>query len=302
MPTQAEPRWQLRLLGAVEATAVALGGPAPVCWPSRAVVTLLARLALAPSRAHPREELVDLLWPDAALAVGRNRLRQALSTRKALCLSHQAPTLRPGTVDCDVLRFEAALHAGDLAAARALYPGELMPGFYDDWVLLARQHLANLAERLAGALPLPAALPGLATAPASAGSGLVPPPTGLPSYWSRPFGADHTAAALLALVQAHRLVTVHGSGGSGKTRLAVAVAAAAGASFERLAFVPLVYCNTAAQALEALADTLQLGTPGGQPDQHTVLQRISAALAGRRVLLVLDNLEQLPVATSSDPA
>lgn len=62
---------------------MALGGQAPVRWPSRAVVTLLARLALAPSRAHPREELVNLLWSDVALAVGRNRLRQALSTRKA---------------------------------------------------------------------------------------------------------------------------------------------------------------------------------------------------------------------------
>ena len=122
MPTQAEPRWQLRLLGAIEATAMALGGQAPIRWPSRAVVTLLARLALAPDRAHPREELVNLLWSDVALAVGRNRLRQALSTRKAqleppgayvaavLQADRSAIRLRPGTVDCDVLRFEAALH------------------------------------------------------------------------------------------------------------------------------------------------------------------------------------------------
>ena len=101
---------------------MALGGQAPIRWPSRAVVTLLARLALAPSRAHPREELVNLLWSDVALAVGRNRLRQALSTRKAqleppgayvaavLQADRSAIRLRPGTVDCDVLRFEAALH------------------------------------------------------------------------------------------------------------------------------------------------------------------------------------------------
>ncbi len=33
--------------------------------PRRAVTALLARLALAPDRAHAREELVELLWPGA---------------------------------------------------------------------------------------------------------------------------------------------------------------------------------------------------------------------------------------------
>lgn len=51
-------RWQVRLLGAVEAFD---GVQRIERFPSRAVAALLARLALAPERAHPREELVELL-------------------------------------------------------------------------------------------------------------------------------------------------------------------------------------------------------------------------------------------------
>ena len=76
-----EPRWQVRLLGAVEASD---GVHTITRFPSRAVASLLARMALAPERSHAREELVELLWPGVELAVGRNRLRQVLSTLKSL--------------------------------------------------------------------------------------------------------------------------------------------------------------------------------------------------------------------------
>jgi DNA-binding SARP family transcriptional activator len=76
-----EPRWQVRLLGTLEA---GNGAQQLLRFPLRAVATLLARLALAPERAHAREELVELLWPGVELAVGRNRLRQALSTLRSL--------------------------------------------------------------------------------------------------------------------------------------------------------------------------------------------------------------------------
>ena len=76
-----EPRWQIRLLGSVAASD---GVQHLERFPSRAVAALLARLALAPDRVHPREELVELLWPGVALDVGRNRLRQVLSTLKSM--------------------------------------------------------------------------------------------------------------------------------------------------------------------------------------------------------------------------
>jgi DNA-binding SARP family transcriptional activator len=45
---------------------------------------LLARLALQPQRRHSREELIELLWPGVDADVGRNRLRQVLSTLRRL--------------------------------------------------------------------------------------------------------------------------------------------------------------------------------------------------------------------------
>jgi DNA-binding SARP family transcriptional activator len=121
---------------------------------------LLARLALWPDRMHPREELVELLWPGVGLSVGRNRLRQALSTLKALLETRGAGAgtvlvadnlgirVVPGALACDVRDFQRCLRAGDGPAAELLYRGDLMPGHYDDWVLQERRRLAALWERL----------------------------------------------------------------------------------------------------------------------------------------------------------
>jgi DNA-binding SARP family transcriptional activator len=73
--------WTLRLLGAVEARC---GERVITRWPSRAAAALMARLAMAPQQAHAREALVELLWPGVAHDVGRNRLRQVLSTLREL--------------------------------------------------------------------------------------------------------------------------------------------------------------------------------------------------------------------------
>ena len=135
----ASPQWSVRVLGSVEAQG---HGQLISRWPSRAVAALLARLALAPDRAHPREELVELLWPGVALEVGRNRLRQALSTLKSLLepgsslpvLQADRAALRVvrGALSCDARDFERLLRSGHVAQAREAYRGELMPGHYDD--------------------------------------------------------------------------------------------------------------------------------------------------------------------------
>lgn len=70
---------------------------------------------------------------------------------------------------------------------------------------------------------------------------------------------------------AHRLVTLLGPGGSGKTRLGVEVAqalrtrppATGGAIFVRIAFVPPVTCREAVQVADAIARALRL--PAGSP-------------------------------------
>ena len=332
--------WQVRLLGALEARRGAL---VISHFPTRAAGALLARLALQPERAHPREELVELLWPGAAPEVGRNRLRQTLSTLKSVlqaggggdALQADRSSIRalPGALACDVRLFDRLVRTGNAAAARDAYGGELMPGFYEDWVIEERQRLAVLFERMdqrvlhqamaavdahtaaktaatTGATTgaTPATTP--ATTPAAAPPEVAPAPSGLPHFWTRSVGAEMAASRLAVLVRQQRLVTVHGPGGSGKTRLAVEVARGlheehapelqplsdlqqiqqrrSAARFDRVTFVPLVDCVSAAQTLDAINTALQLEAGGGQARTRTV-----AALAGSRSLLVLDNLEQL---------
>lgn len=297
----AEPgRWQVRLLGTLEAQR---DGLTLRRWPSRAVALLLARLALAPQRNHPREELIELLWPGVALDVGRNRLRQALSTLRGLLEDPHGHTtaviesernhlrVRPGALPCDAAEFERRVQLGDWEAARALYAGELMPGHYDDWVVEERLRMAALFDRVEAA-PRPAVAAEARTIPRPPAD----PP--LPASWTRAFGLEHSATRLLGAIRHARLVTVVGPGGCGKTRLALETARAlrepalpelqlaSAAAFDHVLYLPLVDCVDAAQVLGALAALLGVGG-------RELLRESALRLASAPTVLVLDNFEQL---------
>ena len=300
----AAPHWRLQLLGRV-ALIDRLQRPARL--PGRMTTVLLARLAMAPRRDHPREELVELLWPGVAAAIGRNRLRQLLTTLKAVLeppdqgwrvLDADRMHLRlcPDALICDVPAFEADWAAGRHGLARAGYRGELMPGVYDDWVAAERLRLAALADRLwptASATPaVPAFTPAAAVTPAR-----LPQPA-LPRYLTRLLGAETACRTLMQAVTEHRLVTLLGPGGSGKTRLAVEAAtrlaagdgraSAGGPAFHPVLFVPLADCVALAPMIDAMLLAWSL-----PPQRSDPLAALASALQGRRTLLVLDNLEQL---------
>jgi predicted ATPase/class 3 adenylate cyclase/Tfp pilus assembly protein PilF len=85
-----------------------------------------------------------------------------------------------------------------------------------------------------------------------------------------------------------RLVTLTGTGGVGKTRLALATAAALSDAFPHgVYFVALAAVRDAEVMWKTLADSLDLTDEGQAADA------VTGYLAGRRALLVLDNLEQL---------
>src|SRR5205085_7350177 len=133
---------------------------------------LLAYLAFYPQRSHPREALVDLLWPEDGSDAARHRLRMALSSLRrqleppgplagALILANRASVqLNPANFTTDVAEFEAALQAAEraesslerlrlLAQAAELYRGDLLGGYYEEWIepersRLAEVHLAGL--------------------------------------------------------------------------------------------------------------------------------------------------------------
>ncbi len=264
MEQAAPARWHVALLGGLRLSDAT---QELTRLPSRAVTALLARLALEPGRAHPREELMELLWPGVQLSVGRNRLRQALSTLKSVLepagMQPPQPVLLadrgnvrvvPHALACDALEFERHVRAGRAEQALALYRGELLPGFYDDWIDEERLRFAALHERLTAQLAQPLATPVSmrgpvppSTAPSvvsvnmsAADTADASPPhlaptqaprpnapaarITLPNYLTRLVGADTQGARVRELVLAQRLVTLIGPGGAGKTRLAVEVA------------------------------------------------------------------------------
>jgi predicted ATPase len=310
----APARWTLRLFGAFELTD---GKQRLTRLASRPMVALLARLALAPERNHPREELVELLWPGVHAQVSRNRLRQALSVLRSvleppspvpspvlLADRHDVRLLR-GAIDCDVLEFERHVRQGHAAKALALYRGELLPGFFDEWVLAERQRLEILSTRLT----VPSTSNAAASAPvqalaSSSAPAAVPAFTSahqraaLPVYLTRHFMPEPVRTAWLTQLADHRLVTLLGPGGSGKTRLAVELARAL-PGVDRVAFVSLVACETRAQAIDAMAEALGASAQGHRnnamaaPGAADGVDALVQALHGHAMLLVLDNFEQL---------
>ena len=116
------------------------------------------------------------------------------------------------------------------------------------------------------------------------------PPTNLPEPISELIGRNDVLGEILSLAAAHRLVTLTGAGGIGKTRLAVAAGWRLLPQFADgvwlAEFSPIVDPGLM-PATVAAAIGLDLG--GGEAS----VQRVAQALAGRRALLVLDTCEHV---------
>ena len=119
---------------------------------------------------HSREHLIDLFWPDAPLEQARSCLNSTLSRlRRAfppdvgpilVAEGREAFSLADGltlSVDVDlfthVVRIDGPPSSGhtltddeatQLRKALDLYRGDLLPGWYDDWVLIERERLRHI--------------------------------------------------------------------------------------------------------------------------------------------------------------
>ena len=119
------------------------------------------------------------------------------------------------------------------------------------------------------------------------GPGEFPPPktlhqTNLPVQATPLVGREHELAAAAALLSAHRLVTLSGPGGSGKTRLALQLAADSVDDFpDGVWWVPLAAITDPQLVLPAIARTLGITSD------------LASYLGAKRLLLLLDNLEQV---------
>jgi predicted ATPase/DNA-binding SARP family transcriptional activator/Tfp pilus assembly protein PilF len=188
-------RWQIRLFGEL---AVENNGRVLSHFRSQKTAALLAYLAYYHPRAHSRDFLIELLWPDADLQAARHNLSNALSWLRrqleprsvdggSLMVDGPTPpgrsqpsTLNPQpstlivadrfsvrlnteAVATDVADFRAALQAASgagtsteraqaLASAVELYRGELLPGYFEDWILQERQWLSERYLQALGTL------------------------------------------------------------------------------------------------------------------------------------------------------
>jgi DNA-binding SARP family transcriptional activator len=140
------PKCTVRMLGGLS---VCFEGREPTALSRQQTGTLLAYLALYLNRAHTRESLMALIWPDDAQEEASHKLRQSLyALRRQLASPQAAPgdillttrttiQLDPSLVITDVLQFEQSLRTAAQASsnsdkirllqeAAGLYSGELL--------------------------------------------------------------------------------------------------------------------------------------------------------------------------------
>ena len=163
-PIDAQDRLVVRLLGDPE---VSRGSTLVTAFESRRLQALLAFLIVGRAWAIARQRLAFEFWPDSTDGQARTNLRQALHhLRHALgnaeqfvrddghCVQWRAD----GPATIDVVRFERAGsrvgvgRRGGAGAGGRRVPGELLAGWYDDWLIPERERLRALAADVLRAL------------------------------------------------------------------------------------------------------------------------------------------------------
>jgi predicted ATPase len=222
----------------------------------------------------------------------RSRLRAVGRTQQELA---RAVGLHPHVLSHKLNGRAAMLNARDIVAiATALAGWGALSGRRDVERLLALAEvpLAAVGDDAWRSGPLAAladdrAVPRDGFPPESRALKPQPPPAPLNALIGR---AGELAAIAVALDES-RLVTLTGPGGSGKTRLAVESAARLAARFvDGVAFAELASVHDTALAASVIARAVGLApTSVGAAEAD-----LGAALAERQVLIVVDNVEQLP--------
>ncbi|OQA47523.1 MAG: Transcriptional regulatory protein MoaR1 [Chloroflexi bacterium ADurb.Bin325] len=152
-------RLQIQLLG--EFCLTYNGAPVTTLCSPR-LRALLAYLIVHRGAPQPRQRLAFMLWPDSSEEQARTNLRNLIHLlRQALSdadygLRGEGQVIfwepdQPYTLD--IVEFENAIAAGQMALAVELYAGDLLPECYLDWVAPERERLRQMylaaLERLA---------------------------------------------------------------------------------------------------------------------------------------------------------
>ncbi len=186
-----------------------------------------------------------------------------------------------------------------LAAGTIAFPmmagGELV-GFvsvavkHDELEADDRQVLAALAEGAGLAL--------LALDPRLSAQVLNAPTNNLPINLPILIGRDEELAEIQELFEQTRLVTLTGTGGIGKTRMALQVAADMPRAEDGAWFVDLAPLDDPLLVPSAIADVFNIADEGGA---RALIDRVGTTLKAKRLLIVLDNCEHL-ISAAADAA
>lgn len=347
---------------------------------SRPAQSLFAYLVLSAGTSHRREKLAGMLWPDSLEETARDNLRHALwRIRKALPPKPKTDYLLADDVSitfndsseywldtAELERLNENASSDELMAVLSYYQGELLPGFYNDWVLLEREHLYSVFEhhmaRLMSLLetekrwldildwgerwiklgqrPEPAyralmkahaakgdmskvaatyercvkSLKELAIAPSdqtrslyeklkvgndaaetgsavpAGGKRIVSRKTNLPVPLTSFIGRGKEVEEIIRLLSQNRLVTLVGSGGVGKTRLAIQVSNKLLNKFrDGVWWVDLVGLHDDSHVSKEVARVIKLI----ESPELSLTDLLASHLASRQMLIILDNCEHL---------
>lgn len=334
-------------------------------WPRRSQA-ILKLLIITPEHRRSRDELIDLLWPDAAPETGMSNVRWAVHELRRGLGASDTILVEQGWLslnrcyrwDSDLDRFNALLDADSEGAAMEqaleLVRGEpLVEDRYEDWsapirtgierrwregclrvAVRHRTHGAPRAalqwyERLLDRDPLDEeavqALLALYRELGQRRDGLAmyerfmerlgeevgcepapetvvlaerlrppatPPPHNLPAPLTSFVGREADLEGIEALLRRDdvRLITLTGTPGVGKTRLALQVASAVLDTFpDGVFFVELAPIRDVALIPTAIATAVGIRETG----HDSIMEASKAELRERELLLVLDNFEHL---------
>ena len=266
-----------------------------VAVPGRGQQSLLFRLAVDAGTTVGYRALAEDVWPDdppddprAALQSLASRLRRAVGA----ALIESVPggyRLALERTEVDTTHFQdlvaTARSASDPGTpavlardALALRTGDpWTPGPEYDWVvrdlLEDRAHAERIARQTPSALP--------AVTPA------------IPAPLTPLVGRRSELATMGAQLSAERLVTLIGPGGAGKTTLALETARAWGDATVVVELAPASGGEVWAAVAAAAGRSIRVGDTTAAPSATSPRQRALEALAGRPVLIVLDNCEHV---------
>ena len=155
--------WNIEILGRFEMT---LDDGATTEIPRRKMASLLAWLILHPGRFYTRDFLAELLWPEDPPDSSQDRFRHTLVEIRrlleptpelrgvALTIDRNGVKLNQGAITSDAEEFQQALDGAlssdnsvsrlaSLIEAIRVYKGDLLPGFYEDWIVHERIRLSD---------------------------------------------------------------------------------------------------------------------------------------------------------------